>query len=371
MPNDFDKIVEKEKQKTLAKQDADVARFSKKVADEVAGKIGDLELKESVAFLATTIAEAVVLSNETFDANLKDNFSLLLAAVQENKPDGTQQELSEKIGRALARLEKTLGGLQLSPEINLTALSQEELRTELNVLLEKLPSGSSNEVVIAYENAAADQYINVRLTDGFKFYTAGGGAVIMGGSGGSSNGLTDEQLRASPVPVLVDGLEIDFPPGGATEAKQDAGNALLTTIDTHVDGLEAKADTTNTKLDTLHSDMDGVEGLLTTIDGHVDGLETKADATNTKLDSVIGYVDGLETTTAAILAKQRTEYGLNDKENTGTYLYYGMESAAGTWKIIRKTIATNVFRYAAGASNYTTAWAGRAGQTYDTFGNTF
>lgn len=56
--------------------------------------------------------------------------------------------------------------------------------------------------------------------------------------------------------------------GGATAAKQDTGNTTLAAIDGHVDGIESLITSTNTKLDTLHTD------LATTLAGYVDGLET-------------------------------------------------------------------------------------------------
>lgn len=66
-----------------------------------------------------------------------------------------------------------------------------------------------------------------------------------------------------------------------------------------------------------------------------------------------------------------TVWGLNDKEDTGTYVYYGFSAADGSWKILRKTIATNVFRYSTGASDYSTAWTNRASQSYATYDVTF
>lgn len=66
-----------------------------------------------------------------------------------------------------------------------------------------------------------------------------------------------------------------------------------------------------------------------------------------------------------------TVWGLNDKEDTGTYVYYGFSAADGSWKILRKTIATNVFRYSTGASDYSTAWTDRATQSYATYDATF
>lgn len=66
-----------------------------------------------------------------------------------------------------------------------------------------------------------------------------------------------------------------------------------------------------------------------------------------------------------------TVWGINDKEDTGTYVYFGFDAADGSWKILRKTIATNVFRYATGSSDYSTAWTNRASQSYDIYSATF
>jgi len=124
--------------------------------------------------------------------------------------------------------------------------------------------------------------------------------------------------------------------GGATEAKQDV-------LIGHVDSLETLVGLTNTALGT--------------IDGRVDGLETLVTATNAAL--------------ATLNAAQKTDWGLNDQEETGTYKYFGFESPSGSWKITRKTLATSSFRYATGPSDYSTAWTDRATQTYDTYGVTF
>jgi hypothetical protein len=66
-----------------------------------------------------------------------------------------------------------------------------------------------------------------------------------------------------------------------------------------------------------------------------------------------------------------TVWGLNDIEDTGTYKYFGFSAADGSWKLTRKTLATNVWRYSTGASGYTTAWTDRATQTYNTYDATF
>jgi hypothetical protein len=61
----------------------------------------------------------------------------------------------------------------------------------------------------------------------------------------------------------------------------------------------------------------------------------------------------------------------SNKENTGTYAYYGYEDKDGNWHIRRKTIATDVWLFAAGASGYSTAWTNRASQTYASAATTF
>lgn len=127
--------------------------------------------------------------------------------------------------------------------------------------------------------------------------------VYIAGQAGGASGLTDSELRATPVPVSVSGV--------ATAANQ-------TTMIGHLDGVEGllgtiDADTGNisTKIDTIAGAVSGTEmqvdivtsalpsGAATsakqdTIIGHVDGIETLIGSTNTKLDSVISGVDGLE-----------------------------------------------------------------------------
>jgi len=275
MANKLEKIAENKKKAVLAKQDADVDRFAKRVALEVVGNIKtgkDDGLKESVGELAVAVAQAIVLSNQSFDEKLDDKFTGLIKAVKLNRPDNSSLvKLNKEIGVSLAKFERALDRLELSPQISLTGLTREELKGEVDKILSRMPSTSKREVSIAYENATADKYINVRLTDGVSHYKAFGGTV----SGGRE--------------------------GGATETKQDALIALVTSL----------------------------------------------------------------------LAAQKTEWIINDQEETGTYKYYGFESPGGTWKISRKTLADNSWRYATGSSDYATAWTNRASQTYGTAGATF
>jgi len=54
----------------------------------------------------------------------------------------------------------------------------------------------------------------------------------------------------------------------------------------------------------------------------------------------------------------------NDPE-IATYKYYGFVRRGGTaWRIMRKTLATNVFLYATGTSAYSTAWTNKDSQSY-------
>jgi len=113
-----------------------------------------------------------------------------------------------------------------------------------------------------------------------------------------------------------------FPPQGTSlvdiaPGADFATETTLLLIKGYVDGLETAVASTNTKLDTLHTDIgttiagyvDGLETLVTStntkldtlagyvdqIEGYVDGIETAIASTNTKLDTLAGYVDGLET----------------------------------------------------------------------------
>ena len=294
MPNKFDQIAEKKKRAALAKQDEDVERFAGKVAGEVLGGIGDLSLKDSVAEFATSVAQAVVLSNETLDASLKDNFSQLLAAVKDNKHDDTSQiELSMKIGEQIASLEAAFDKIELSPTINLEGITVEQFRAEVLKIIDRLPKDSQRVVTVAYENATADQYLNVRLTDGLSFYKAGIGAVVAGGS--SSGGLTNEELRESPVSVEA---TIDTT-GLATDTGQTAGNASLASIDSKITAVDTGAVTvassalptgasTSAKQDTIIGHIDGVETLLGTIDVDTGNIDANAGATGDAASSVGG-----------------------------------------------------------------------------------
>jgi hypothetical protein len=53
-----------------------------------------------------------------------------------------------------------------------------------------------------------------------------------------------------------------------------------------------------------------------------------------------------------------------DDSSQTTYTYFGKQTAAGAWLVMRLTNATNAFEYAYGTSDYATAWTGRALLSY-------
>ena len=220
MANKLEAIAEKKKKLALAKQEEDIARFAKKVAEEVVGKLDSNkteEIQSTVAELATSVAQTVVASNKSFDGELKDSFTQLLSAVKQNKPDNSSLiKLNKEIGRSLAKFELALDAMEFNPEIIVSGLSEEQLKKEVDKILAKLPASSKREVTIAYEKATADKYINVRLTDGIKFYSA----FSSGGGGGGREGEATEtkqddivaelQTLNSLVPAQYDYIDLSY-----------------------------------------------------------------------------------------------------------------------------------------------------------------
>ena len=135
-------------------------------------------------------------------------------------------------------------------------------------------------------------------------------------TGGQSGGLTDAELRASPVPVSA---TIDTT-GLATDAGQATGNASLSSIDT--------------KLSTL------------------------------------------TTAVGTIISKATDAYSIAAISDDGTYKYFWFEDAALNYYIMRKTKTTSIFLYTKGtggyASVYQSAILGPSGSpTFASYGNTF
>jgi hypothetical protein len=205
MSNRLEKIAEKKRREASEKQQRDVEQFARKVAEEVVGKLDGNkteELKDTVAELATSVAQAVVASNKTFDSELKDSFTQLLNAVKNNKPDNSSlAKLNKEIGKSLAKFEGALDRLELSPEITVAGLTQDQLKTEIDKVLGRMPKSSQREVSLAYEKATADKYVNVRLTDGLKFYSA----FSMGGGGGNGSPYIDSTGKIVNVELTAGG----------------------------------------------------------------------------------------------------------------------------------------------------------------------
>lgn len=60
-------------------------------------------------------------------------------------------------------------------------------------------------------------------------------------------------------------------------------------------------------------------------------------------------------------------YKVSDNDDATDPQYCGYLAADGAWCIMKTNIAARSFRYAAGRSGYTTAWANRASLAYDYF----
>ena len=109
---------------------------------------------------------------------------------------------------------------------------------------------------------------------------------------------------------------IGLPSGAATAANQATGNATLTAIDGHVDGIEALITSTNTKLDTLAGYVDGLET-----------LETVSAATVTSLASAA--------TSAQLLAANASRKGLilNNTDANAVLVKYGTTASSTSYTV--------------------------------------
>jgi len=83
---------------------------------------------------------------------------------------------------------------------------------------------------------------------------------------------------------------------------------------------------------------------------------SEGQATEDKQDAEIVLLGDIKTTL--------TTYNYIQSEETATYKYYGFANATG-WQIKRKTLTTGVWEVASETGDYATAWADRAGKTYN------
>lgn len=185
-------------------------------------------------------------------------------------------------------------------------------------------------VPVAQDTIATEQYQIVKLDVGalgssvpFSDLISGGALNVNGGGGteytegdtdasitgkammmeGAANTLVPAQGTAADGMLVNLGANNDVTVAGvSTAANQATVIAGLTSIDGHVDGIEALIGTTNSTLTTIDGRVDGIETLIGTsnttlaaIDGHVDGIEALIGTTNTTLTTIDGRVDGIET----------------------------------------------------------------------------
>jgi hypothetical protein len=200
-----------------------------------------------------------------------------------------------------------------------------QLLQQLQAIDEALVLLTASIEKIKEQGKRPQDYLPVRLVEGWddslKFVhnlNFGGGS-----GGGTANGLTDAQLRASPVPVSA---SIDTT-GLATETKQD------------------------------------------TLIGHVDGLEALVTSTNTKLDT-------LNTSVGTIVSKATDAYSVSAISEDATYKYFFFEDSALNYYVMRKHKTNQVYDYTKGtggyASVYVSSTAGPSGSpTWASYGTTF
>ncbi len=170
------------------------------------------------------------------------------------------------------------------------------------------------------------------------------------------------------------------PEGGTTDqvlAKQtnDDGDFYWRTVTDGVDGTDGdsayevwiNAGNVGTQQDFLDSlvgqdGADGTDGEGVAAGGTANQILVKQSGT----DYDTGWEDLIVET-----GKPTDKYAISNTESGATYKYYGFEDKDGNWYILRKTIATNVYLYTAGASNYATGWTDRATHTYQSYEDTF
>lgn len=135
----------------------------------------------------------------------------------------------------------------------------------------------------------------------------------------STDDNTLVSLAKKMVALLSGTMTIGLPSGAATSANQTTVNTTLTSIDGHVDGLEALVASTNTKLDTLHSDL-GVLG------GYVDTLEAKLALSS--VGTLTSVADAA--TDATILALNTSRLGASIYNDSTEILYLLMSNATSS-----------------------------------------
>lgn len=313
--------------------------------------------------------------------SLGDLFTQLTATLQEQIVDFLKVEVDNAVAKGLQTLTITLPAdvlkrLSEQPELpafptqfNLAKDDLEKLKPQQIVLPEHFviddasiakitkeiakiaPKETTKKVIddlLLYFKKNPDAWFNVRLTNGEKFYSALAEAFVSASSGhvtsfmgpdgkpalakldaegrivlagSATGGLTDAELRASPVPVT-----------GSFTANLDTGtlahDATVSGVNTTVSGIavvleylrtlrfDVSLSTLSTKLqaiadntDQLEGYVDQLEGYVDQIEGYIDGLEALSQNTLNTLTSISGR-DFATETTLATRASQLTVSGI-------------------------------------------------------------
>lgn len=209
-----------------------------------------------------------------------------------------------------------------------------------------------------------------------------------GGGGGSSGGLTNTELRASPVPVSA---TIDTT-GLATTLTDTNTTAIKTAVeilDNAIAGNEMQVDivtsalpsgaSTSAKQDTQQTALDAMKTALEIIDNFISGsrglvTEDNSAAIKAAVETIDNAISGSEmqvdVITMPTVTVTDTAYATRIDEASDTVTYIGdatIGSAAGAsaWRIKKvDTSSGTVITFADGNGNFDNVWNDRAGLSY-------
>jgi hypothetical protein len=216
-------------------------------------------------------------------------------------------------------------------------------------------AGLSRSVIAGRASSGGGTYYNVKVNPSGSLET---NATVQGdvasGTADSGNPVKIGARYNATMPTVTDGQRVDL--------QTTTRGSLKTTL---------FANDSNT---TIRVFGDASDGVATTTTGNSLGVTNRNTVFNgTTWDRMRGdTTDGIWVNVKTQTPAKATEaYAINNKEATATYKYFGFQKSDGGWYIMRKTIATNIFEYVAGASAYSTAWTNRASQTYTDYATAF
>ncbi len=95
-------------------------------------------------------------------------------------------------------------------------------------------------------------------------------------------------------------------------------------------------------------------------------------STQIGFEDALGFLANVSPTTPLpVTTETSDQYNVSDSDTTSDPAYYGFLNLLGAWYILRLTTSTGEFRYANGASDYSTAWTNRASQSYNYYNVVF